>query len=226
MVHRFLTVLGGILCDHGLVLLLWLAVVNLLIYALIGEDENRVAHRKPRYSPALLAIVALLGGALGAFLGFLRFRPKGKTFLRATLSLILLISEGWLIAGSIIAADGGSGRLLRSVKGELGGLVSALSSSLGGCLLPIALIFGILSLIALLLFFTDKRIAIGGRGRRIPEAVLIAISALGGAVGGILGMLLFRHKIRHVKFTILLPIFAAGQVGLILILLIGKFGVG
>lgn len=41
---------------------------------------------------------------------------------------------------------------------------------------------------------------------RIPEKVLIMIAFLGGGVGSFLGMRYFRHKTKHVKFTILLPI--------------------
>lgn len=37
---------------------------------------------------------------------------------------------------------------------------------------------------------------------RIPEATLFLLAVLGGSVGGILGMRLFRHKTRHKTFTI------------------------
>ena len=35
---------------------------------------------------------------------------------------------------------------------------------------------------------------------RIPEKALLLLSFLGGAIGGILGMLLFRHKTKHWYF--------------------------
>lgn len=37
---------------------------------------------------------------------------------------------------------------------------------------------------------------------RIPEATLFLLAVLGGSVGGILGMRLFRHKTRHKTFAI------------------------
>ena len=39
------------------------------------------------------------------------------------------------------------------------------------------------------------------RGKwRIPEKALLLLSFFGGAIGGILGMLLFRHKTKHWYF--------------------------
>lgn len=47
---------------------------------------------------------------------------------------------------------------------------------------------------------------------RIPERVLITISVLGGSIGTIAGMKLFRHKTRHLKFTIGIPVILALQI--------------
>ena len=42
-----------------------------------------------------------------------------------------------------------------------------------------------------------------GRGEwRIPEKRLFLFAALGGAVGGLLGMYLFRHKTKHWYFVV------------------------
>ena len=51
----------------------------------------------------------------------------------------------------------------------------------------------------------DKRKAIK-RGWRIPERTLILIAFFGGALGSFLGMNLFRHKTKHMKFKILIPL--------------------
>ena len=40
---------------------------------------------------------------------------------------------------------------------------------------------------------------------RIPEATLLAIAALGGSAGSLMGMYAFRHKTKHVKFTLGIP---------------------
>ena len=62
---------------------------------------------------------------------------------------------------------------------------------------PVAL--AAISLIAFILYGADKSKAKRGAWR-IPEKVLLGFSLLGGAVGGLLGMLLFRHKTKHWYF--------------------------
>lgn len=40
---------------------------------------------------------------------------------------------------------------------------------------------------------------------RIPEATLIGLALIGGSVGAFLGMRLFHHKTKHVKFYVGVP---------------------
>ena len=42
---------------------------------------------------------------------------------------------------------------------------------------------------------------------RIPEATLMGFAAAGGSVGALAGMNLVRHKTKHLKFTVGIPIF-------------------
>ncbi|HBY72843.1 MAG TPA: DUF1294 domain-containing protein, partial [Lachnospiraceae bacterium] len=53
----------------------------------------------------------------------------------------------------------------------------------------------------------------------IPERTLLLIAFLGGGIGSFLGMRIFRHKTKHRKFVILLPI-AAVLYAILLIYLI------
>ena len=46
---------------------------------------------------------------------------------------------------------------------------------------------------------------------RIPEATLLAIAALGGSIGSLAGMYAFRHKTKHLKFTLGIPAILIGQ---------------
>ena len=53
---------------------------------------------------------------------------------------------------------------------------------------------------------------------RIREATLITVAIIGGSVGSILGMNVFRHKTKHPKFTIGIPAILIAQIALILLL--------
>ena len=50
--------------------------------------------------------------------------------------------------------------------------------------------------------------------RRISEFSLLLIAALGGSIGALLGMDLFRHKTQHKKFRIGLPVIVLLQLAL------------
>ena len=65
----------------------------------------------------------------------------------------------------------------------------------------------IISLISIIVCVYDKVISKKNRVElRIPEAVLLLLSALGGSVAMFVTMLLIRHKTKHVKFMLGIPI--------------------
>ena len=78
----------------------------------------------------------------------------------------------------------------------------------------------LINLVSFFLYGLDKAEA-KRRGGRIPERTLFWVARIGGGAGCWLGMLLFRHKTKHIRFKILVPlwtiIWAIGIVMLILI---------
>lgn len=58
---------------------------------------------------------------------------------------------------------------------------------------------------ACLLMLIDKLRAKRGAWR-IRESTLMGVALLGGSLGTIVGMLAFRHKTRHIKFYLGLPL--------------------
>lgn len=68
---------------------------------------------------------------------------------------------------------------------------------------------------AFLLMLADKLKAKRGAWR-IPEAALMGIAAIGGSVGALAGMYLFRHKTKHIKFTLGIPVILVGQIALVI----------
>ena len=82
-------------------------------------------------------------------------------------------------------------------------------------------ILGIYLLILNILGFAfmgiDKRRAIRS-AFRIPEATLFFFFFLGGSIGSILGMHLFRHKTKHWYFLFGMPIILILQIALVVLL--------
>lgn len=59
----------------------------------------------------------------------------------------------------------------------------------------------------------DKRRAVRHRART-PERRLLLYAIIGGSPGAILGMLIFRHKTKHLKFTLGLPVILVLQIAI------------
>ena len=86
------------------------------------------------------------------------------------------------------------------------------------------LYLGAVNIIGFLIMGIDKLKA-RKRGFRIPEATLFLVALMGGSVGSLLGMYLFRHKTRHRKFTIGMPLILLLQIALIAFLLFGPWDI-
>ena len=68
------------------------------------------------------------------------------------------------------------------------------------------------------LMLADKRRAVK-KLWRIPESTLMTAAILGGSIGSLLGMYLFRHKTRHLKFALGIPAVLAVQIAAVLFVL-------
>ena len=63
----------------------------------------------------------------------------------------------------------------------------------------------LINIITFIIMYIDKQKAIKGK-YRISEKTLIYLCVLGGSLGELMGMYTFRHKTKHRKFTIGVPI--------------------
>ncbi len=63
----------------------------------------------------------------------------------------------------------------------------------------------VMSVVAFFAMLIDKKRAIRGKWR-IPEATLIGLAFFMGGIGEYCGMQVFRHKTKHIKFTIGVPV--------------------
>jgi uncharacterized membrane protein YsdA (DUF1294 family) len=69
----------------------------------------------------------------------------------------------------------------------------------------LVLIMALWNIVTFALYGIDKRKAIKSK-RRISEKSLILCAFIMGSVGALLGMSVFRHKTKHLKFKLLLPV--------------------
>lgn len=77
--------------------------------------------------------------------------------------------------------------------------------------LATAVWFVIMSAVLFVMMGIDKKKAKAGAWR-IPEARLFLFAFLGGAIGGCIGMRVFRHKTKHMLFKIGFPLIALMQI--------------
>ena len=64
----------------------------------------------------------------------------------------------------------------------------------------------LINLLGFVLYGVDKAKSKHKGSRRIPERTLLWVARLGGGLGCWLGMMLFRHKTKHTRFMILVPL--------------------
>lgn len=79
----------------------------------------------------------------------------------------------------------------------------------------------IVNLLAFIIMFIDKRKAIKNEWR-ISEKFLIIIAIIGGSVGELIGMYVFHHKTKKLKFSIGVPVIIIAQIILIIYILSNK----
>lgn len=72
-------------------------------------------------------------------------------------------------------------------------------------LLVFAIYMALLSIVSMVVTIVDKINAVSHR-RRVPEKTLLILAALGGSAAMYLTMLVIRHKTKHIKFMLGIPI--------------------
>ena len=58
--------------------LIWVICLSILLFFMMGADKHRAKRKKFRVSEAALFLLALLGGALGGWVGMYVFRHKTR----------------------------------------------------------------------------------------------------------------------------------------------------
>lgn len=77
----------------------------------------------------------------------------------------------------------------------------------------------VMNVIAFIIYGADKAKARRGLWR-VSERTLLTLAALGGAGGAWLAMHVFRHKTKHRKFTVCVPLFIVLWGALLVVLIV------
>jgi len=77
----------------------------------------------------------------------------------------------------------------------------------------------LINALGFLLMLADKRMA-QKKLWRIPESTLLTAAAFGGSIGCLAGMYTFRHKTKHLKFTLGVPAILIAQIALAIWLIV------
>ena len=86
--------------DIWLILLIYLAAVNLFGLIIMGVDKSRAKRRKWRIPEATLFLVAIIGGSIGSIAGMYLFRHKTKHWYFVAGMPVILVLQ--IIAGLIM----------------------------------------------------------------------------------------------------------------------------
>ena len=76
----------------------------------------------------------------------------------------------------------------------------------------------IINAVAFILMLVDK-IKAKKNLWRIPEATLFLMAVIGGSIGSLLGMYTFRHKTKHIKFIVGMPLILAAHIVIAILIL-------
>lgn len=190
----------------------FLLVVNALAFLLLTVDfhvcmrtgrEELIDHR-------VLGAFALLGGGVGILGASLVWdRRVNKNNVAWRLMAIIGIVVWTLVTLCVYGV----------VRLDPASLAAPLDP---GALAPLGVYLLAVNLVTFALFVYDKLRAEQGRARsRVPEVVLLGLSLVGGAVGGLVAMRLVRHKTRKWYFSWGLPAMIFLQVALFVYLRLG-----
>ena len=83
--------------------------------------------------------------------------------------------------------------------------------------IPLFVYLAFINVVAFVVYAFDK-VQAKRKGGRVPERTLLWLARIGGGAGCWLGMLVFRHKTKHIRFKVLVPLWTiVWVVGIVLL---------
>lgn len=183
----------------------YLIVMNILGFILFAVNTLLYTYTENGQIDALLTIISLLGGSLGIILSMLiidRKAVKGNMMSRVFVVCILTVQ--------IVLFLFFKGNRKQEIT------FSFINFFVENKAILIYLLT--INIATFISFAIDKNNAVTQRSR-IRIVTLLVLSFLGGSIGGLLAMYLFRHKIKKDYFAVGLPMMLVTQIVLIFYLM-------
>ena len=177
---------------------IYLLAINVLGFA-VGAINSKVRSKKEEgKSDIALAILSILGGAIGTLISVLVFdrkAEKGNMLSRVIMSCLVVVDViAYLIYKGFVARNFTFAFWSILVK------------------YPVSLIY--LTLINVVTFFVylkDKKAAEKGKDR-VKIVTLLSLSFIGGSIGALCGMYILHHKTNKSYFTVGVPLMIVMQI--------------
>jgi len=180
----------------------YLIVINIAGFILFSLDRSKYKHTGEGLKPeAICALVTVAGGALGVFLAFLVWDRKFSSH-----NLLWTIYTIALLIVQVV--------LFFLVYGPAGNVLGAWASGVFEAHKVLFIYLAVINAVTFATFGIDKLQAVRG-GTRVRELVLMGMSLVGGAAGGLVAMYAFHHKTQKKLFSIGLPIMLVAHVALL-----------
>ena len=183
----------------------YLIVVNVIGFVLFAVNTWLYSYTTDGQIDVALTITSLLGGSVGILLSILVFdrkAEKGNMMSRVFIACIFVIQ--------IV--------ILLIVKGFVAKNITLAFWSFFEQHKILIMYLVVLNFITFVAFAIDKIAAIEGRSR-IRIVTLLGLAFIGGSLGGLIAMYLFRHKIRKDYFTVGITLIMVMQVFVIFYLM-------
>ena len=195
----------------------YLVAVNVLAFLAFAIDFF-LCSRMPELDESvanslILDVFPIAGGAVGALLALFVFtglvskhRMNKSNIAWWFLAIVCLI-----VWGLVVAVRFGFVSLDASIGAIFAGWDLDKLRILG-------IYLGVINVVTFIAFAWDKLVASTGNdlNRRAPEARLLGLSLIGGSVGGLIAMYIFRHKTMKWYFVAGLPFFAILDIAVVM----------
>lgn len=177
---------------------IYLLAINVLGFA-SGAINSKVRSKKEEgKSDIVLAILSILGGAVGTLISVLVFdrkAEKGNMLSRVIMSCLVVIDIiVYLIYKGFVARN--------------------LTFAFWNILIkyPVSLIYlALINIVTFFVYLKDKKAAEKGKDR-VKIVTLLSLSFIGGSIGALCGMYILHHKTNKSYFTVGVPLMIVMQI--------------